>query len=195
MSWLVKTAFQEVANFIQPTRSCLEGSCYILRLCRLVFLKKNEILNIFFSVSVRNKARKVLASVKSGGNCNAKHRGIKRHDGTYVYAGTILATQRKMRFHPGLNVRNFLKNLNLRKKEILFNLNVFLFKVGMGRNGTLFAMNPGKVVITSEAIDPNFSNPWVKKNYEGREGQIIYKKHFNIIPFKQHDRFILKDAV
>lgn len=145
MSWLVKTAFQEVANFIQPTRSCLE-------------------------VSVRNKARKVLASVKSGGNCNAKHRGIKRHDGTYVYAGTILATQRKMRFHPGLNV-------------------------GMGRNGTLFAMNPGKVVITSEAIDPNFSNPWVKKNYEGREGQIIYKKHFNIIPFKQHDRFILKDAV
>lgn len=34
-----------------------------------------------------------------------KHRGWKRQDGHNVVTGTILATQTKPRFFPGLNVR------------------------------------------------------------------------------------------
>lgn len=33
-----------------------------------------------------------------------KHRGWRVQDGTKVQAGTILALQRTLRFHPGLNV-------------------------------------------------------------------------------------------
>lgn len=56
-------------------------------------------------------------------------------------------------------------------------------------------MEAGRVVITCEKINPDYSHFWVRKNYSGREGQLIYKKHFNVIPDKQHDRFVLKDLV
>lgn len=56
-------------------------------------------------------------------------------------------------------------------------------------------MEPGRVVITCEEIDPDFKNSFVRKNYTGREGHLIYKKHFNIIPHKQHDRFVIKDTI
>ncbi|XP_076239397.1 mitochondrial ribosomal protein L27 [Calliopsis andreniformis] len=102
-------------------------------------------------------------------NTKPKHRGWKRQDGTYVTIGTILALQRSPRFHPGLYV-------------------------GMGKNGTLFAMEPGKVVVTCEKINPDMNNPWAKVNYAGREG-VIYKKHFNVIPEPHHDRFVVIDKI
>lgn len=117
------------------------------------------------------------ASKKSGGSTRnkpirirPKHRGLRVQDGTFVQAGTILATQLNLRFHPGLHV-------------------------GLGRNGTLFAMEAGKVMITCEKINPNWSHTWVTRHYAGRENDTIYKKHFNVIPQPQHDRFKLINLV
>lgn len=39
-----------------------------------------------------------------------KHRGWKVQDGHCVSVNKILATQRNLRFHPGLNVRTYLLN-------------------------------------------------------------------------------------
>ncbi|KYN02183.1 hypothetical protein ALC62_06966 [Cyphomyrmex costatus] len=75
-----------------------------------------------------------------------------------------------MRFHPGLNV-------------------------GLSRDGSLFALQPGRVVVTCEKVDLNWENFWVKRDYAGRENQVIYKKHFNIIPKPQHNTFKLIDTI
>jgi large subunit ribosomal protein L27 len=99
-----------------------------------------------------------------------KHRGWKYQDGSFVQVGTILATQRTLRFHPGLNV-------------------------GFGRNGTLFACEAGRVMVTCEIVDLNWEHSWVMRNYEGRTGQTFYKKYFNVITEPQHTRFKLIDSI
>lgn len=99
-----------------------------------------------------------------------KHRGWQVQDGHFVSAGTLLATQLTLRFHPGLNV-------------------------GFGKNGTLFALEHGRVVVTCEKFEPNWEHTWVQRTYAGREDQTIYKKYFNVIPEPQHQRFKLVDEV
>jgi large subunit ribosomal protein L27 len=91
-------------------------------------------------------------------------------DGHQVEAGTILATQRTLRFHPGLNV-------------------------GLGRNGTLFAIIPGKVMITCEKVDLDWSHTWVERCHGFRKNTEFYKKYFNILPKKQHQNFKLIDQL
>ncbi|KAI4498779.1 hypothetical protein M0802_005954 [Mischocyttarus mexicanus] len=115
------------------------------------------------------------SSKKSGGSTKTiktkpKRRGIRVQDGAFVQAGTRLATQLRPRFHPGLNV-------------------------GCGKNGTLFAMEAGNVMVTCEKVNLNWDHYWVRINYANREGQTIYKKHFNVIPQPQHNRFKLIDAI
>lgn len=56
-------------------------------------------------------------------------------------------------------------------------------------------MEPGKVVVTCEKIDPNWEHTWIQRHYAGREDQTIYKKFFNVIPLPQHNRFKLIDAI
>ncbi|XP_026746486.1 uncharacterized protein LOC113507739 [Trichoplusia ni] len=120
---------------------------------------------------VRNASKKTGGST-SNTNCKVrpKHRGWKVQDGHFVQSGNILVTQRTPRFHPGLNV-------------------------GFGRNGTLFAMEPGKVVVTCEKFDPDWDHTWNRRVYGGREGQTIMKKYYNVIPEPQHSRFKLVDEV
>ncbi|KPJ20404.1 39S ribosomal protein L27, mitochondrial [Papilio machaon] len=120
---------------------------------------------------VRNASKKTGGSTRNT-NCKVrpKHRGWKVQDGHIVPAGKILATQRTTRFHPGLNV-------------------------GFGRNGTLFAMEAGKVVVTCEKFEPNWDHTWVQRNYAGRTNQNIFKKYYNVIPEPQHNRFKLIDEV
>ncbi|CAH1635083.1 unnamed protein product [Spodoptera littoralis] len=129
--------------------------------------KVNSVLKEF----VRNASKKTGGST-SNTNCKVKpkRRGWKVQDGHFVQAGHMLATQRTTRFHPGLNV-------------------------GFGRNGTLFAMEAGKVVVTCEKFDPNWEHTWVQRMYGGREQQVIMKKYFNVIPQPQHQRFKLVDEV
>jgi len=43
-------------------------------------------------------------STKNGRDSRAKRLGVKRHDGQFVTAGSILVRQRGTRIHPGANV-------------------------------------------------------------------------------------------
>uniref|UniRef100_A0A1B0C305 Large ribosomal subunit protein bL27m n=1 Tax=Glossina palpalis gambiensis TaxID=67801 RepID=A0A1B0C305_9MUSC len=120
---------------------------------------------------IRNAKKKTGGSTRNRiGHTRPKHRGWRVQDSHYVSEGTILATQRTTRFHPGLNV-------------------------GFGRDGTLFAMEHGKVYVTCEVADPNWDHTWIQKNYASRQGQTFYKKYFNVIPEEQHQRFRLIDEI
>lgn len=57
---------------------------------------------------------------KNGRDSHAQRLGVKRYDGEYVQAGSILIRQRGTRFHAGQHV-------------------------GMGRDHTLFALKDGRV--------------------------------------------------
>lgn len=56
-------------------------------------------------------------------------------------------------------------------------------------------MEPGKVVITCEKVDLKWDHTWIQRCYGGREGQVIYKKHFHVLPEKQHNTFKLIDRI
>ncbi|MBR5329197.1 MAG: 50S ribosomal protein L27, partial [Firmicutes bacterium] len=59
-------------------------------------------------------------SSKNGRDSKPKMLGLKRHDGQFIQAGTIIVRQRGTKFHPGNNV-------------------------GIGRDDTLFAKMDGYV--------------------------------------------------
>lgn len=60
-------------------------------------------------------------SSRNGRDSKPKYLGVKAHEGRIVEAGTIIVRQRGTHFHPGRNV-------------------------GMGRDYTLYALVPGRVV-------------------------------------------------
>jgi large subunit ribosomal protein L27 len=49
-------------------------------------------------------SKKGVGSSKNGRESESKRLGVKRGDGQYVSAGSILVRQRGTRFHPGNNV-------------------------------------------------------------------------------------------
>ncbi|MDQ7051902.1 MAG: 50S ribosomal protein L27 [candidate division KSB1 bacterium] len=49
--------------------------------------------------------KKGVGSSKNGRDSNPQFLGVKRADGQYVTAGSILVRQRGTKFHPGLNVK------------------------------------------------------------------------------------------
>jgi large subunit ribosomal protein L27 len=71
-------------------------------------------------------SKKGVGSSKNGRDSEAKRLGIKRADGQFVSAGTILVRQRGTKFHPGNNV-------------------------GIGGDDTLFALQDG--VVKFERMD------------------------------------------
>lgn len=75
------------------------------------------------------------------------------------------------------------------------NLNIIIFQVGLGKNGTLFAMIPGKVSITCEKVNLNWDHTWVQRCHGHRNGTEFYKKYLNIIPKPQHQNFKLIDQI
>ncbi len=64
--------------------------------------------------------KKGVGSSRNGRDSEAKRLGVKRQDGQYVKAGSILVRQRGTRIHPGVNV-------------------------GIGKDDTLFALIDGVV--------------------------------------------------
>ena len=64
--------------------------------------------------------KKGQGSTRNGRDSNPQYRGVKRHDGQSVTAGSILVRQLGTKFHPGKNV-------------------------GVGRDWTLFALVEGRV--------------------------------------------------
>jgi large subunit ribosomal protein L27 len=96
-----------------------------------------------------------------------KNRGWKRQDGGFVHCGETLVRQLGLRFYPGENVR-------------------------LGRDNTLYSMTDGKVVVTSEKLSPYPDSPL----YEPvKNGVIIYKKFFNVLPTPLHGKFRLVTQV
>jgi large subunit ribosomal protein L27 len=65
--------------------------------------------------------KKGQGSVRNGRDSNSQRLGIKTFGGETVKAGSILVRQRGTKYHPGLNV-------------------------GRGKDDTLFALVPGKVM-------------------------------------------------
>ncbi|MDH3375553.1 MAG: 50S ribosomal protein L27 [Gammaproteobacteria bacterium] len=65
--------------------------------------------------------KKAGGSSRNGRDSESKRLGIKRYGGQHVLAGNILVRQRGSAFHPGRNV-------------------------GMGKDHTLFATAPGRVL-------------------------------------------------
>ncbi|XP_031632214.1 uncharacterized protein LOC116346354 [Contarinia nasturtii] len=125
----------------------------------------------FILNQVRGKKVKAKGSTRNRPiNTRPKHRGWKVNDGAYVSENKILVLQRNLRYHPGLNV-------------------------GFGKNGTLYALTEGRVVVTCEQFNPNWDHTWVQRIYASRESDTIYKKYFNILPFEQHNRFKLIDEI
>ena len=64
--------------------------------------------------------KKGMGSTRNGRDSRSQRLGVKRFDGQYVSAGSILIRQRGTKFFPGINV-------------------------GMGKDNTLFAKVEGKV--------------------------------------------------
>jgi large subunit ribosomal protein L27 len=64
--------------------------------------------------------KKGQGSTRNGRDSNPQYRGVKRHDGQFVTAGSILVRQLGTKFHPGPGV-------------------------GVGRDWTLFALTDGHV--------------------------------------------------
>ncbi|XP_056626460.1 39S ribosomal protein L27, mitochondrial [Triplophysa dalaica] len=113
------------------------------------------------------------SSKNLGGNSAGRRYGHKKHDGNFVHAGNILATQRKglMRWHPGAHV-------------------------GIGTNKTIYALEDGIVRFTKEVYIP------LPRSAEARDvipklpkGAILYKTFINVIPSKQENTFKLVDLV
>lgn len=70
-------------------------------------------------------------SAKNGRESHSKRLGVKRHDGQFVNAGSILIRQRGTPFNPGENV-------------------------GRGKDDTLFALATGKVLFKTRGKKKKF---------------------------------------
>ena len=70
--------------------------------------------------------KKGQGSSTTGRDSQPKYLGIKRGDGAFVIAGTIILRQRGTKYHPGENT-------------------------GLGRDFTIFALVPGKVRFQTKA--------------------------------------------
>jgi large subunit ribosomal protein L27 len=76
--------------------------------------------------------KKGMGSTRNGRDSASQRLGIKRHDGQFVKAGSILVRQRGTKFHPGLNV-------------------------GRGRDDTLFAKADGLVSFQEKRMGKRIS--------------------------------------
>lgn len=70
-------------------------------------------------------------SAKNGRESHSKRLGVKRHDGQFVKAGSILIRQRGTPFNAGVNV-------------------------GRGKDDTLFALATGKVIFETKGKNKKF---------------------------------------
>ncbi|XP_007561868.1 39S ribosomal protein L27, mitochondrial-like [Poecilia formosa] len=122
--------------------------------------------------SVRFASKKAGGSSKNlGGRSPGRRFGFKKVDGSFVHAGNILATQRKLRYHPGAHV-------------------------GLGTNNTLFALEDGHVRFTKEVYIPAPRDPEVTRVITKLpKGVVLYKTFINVMPVKQEGKFKLVDLV
>ncbi|KAL5019202.1 hypothetical protein ScPMuIL_004924 [Solemya velum] len=98
---------------------------------------------------------------------NPKYRGWKRNDGCFVHNGEVLAKQLGLNWYPGENVR-------------------------IGPNNTLYASCDGKVIVSCEKLSPFPESPLYTAV---KNGVVIQKKFFNVLPTPLHGKFRLKKQI
>ncbi|KAG9268070.1 39S ribosomal protein L27, mitochondrial [Astyanax mexicanus] len=123
-------------------------------------------------VPTRLASKKAGGSSKNlGGKSPGRRYGFKQHEGDFVHAGYILATQRALRWHPGAHV-------------------------GIGTNNTLFALEDGRVRFTKEVYIPRPRSAEARHMIPKLpKGAVLYKSFINIVPTKQENNFKLVDLV
>ncbi|XP_055346661.1 uncharacterized protein LOC129594114 [Paramacrobiotus metropolitanus] len=97
-------------------------------------------------------------------------RGLHAFDGDMVVPGQLLCRQYDLMYHPGQYV-------------------------DVEWDGTLRAKEGGRMMITSEIIDPDWNNEMVQQKYAGRKGHLIFKKHIHIIPNPLPKKFKLATLI
>ncbi|KAL3217304.1 hypothetical protein MRX96_032500 [Rhipicephalus microplus] len=108
---------------------------------------------------------------RQGPTARGQKLNVYIHNGMIAHKGDVIVKQNRLRFHPGLNV-------------------VF----GHTRQ-TLIAAVEGRVMLTREKVDLDFSHPRVQKFYEGRNTEALYKKYFHVIPEPQGQTFRLVSQI
>ncbi|MCD4828877.1 MAG: 50S ribosomal protein L27 [Candidatus Cloacimonetes bacterium] len=82
--------------------------------------------------------KKGVGSSKNGRDSNPKYLGVKRYDGQFVRAGTIIARQRGTHFHIGRNT-------------------------GIGRDFTIFSLIDGYVKFITKSQGKKFINVFAER--------------------------------
>lgn len=125
-------------------------------------------------INTRNASKKAGGSSRNRmGRAKGKGRGVKKMDGEYVTQGTILVRQLGLDWLPGLNV-------------------------GIGRDRTLYAKYHGRVMMTTEKVDPNWDHKICKRFkslLQEDEDAPIYKTYFHILTKPQKNNFKLIDQI
>lgn len=70
-----------------------------------------------------------------------------------------------------------------------------IFQVEIDTDNTLKAMREGIVMLTCERINPKKDNYVAEKYYANLASPIVHKRYFNVVPFKQGQKFKLVDLV
>ncbi|HHY97236.1 MAG TPA: 50S ribosomal protein L27 [Firmicutes bacterium] len=84
--------------------------------------------------------KKGVGSSRNGRDSAAQRLGVKRHDGQFVTAGSIIVRQRGTRIKPGINV-------GLGKDDTIFaTTDGFVAFERAGRNGKRVSVRPASVV-------------------------------------------------
>jgi len=122
--------------------------------------------NNLLAVSVRNASKKASGSKRNGKQAPGPRWGIKVNEGAHIYPHDIIATQGRLRYHPGLNV------------------------VAVG-SFQLRALKEGTVRFTCEEANMNQSHSWIKKFYPDSNGVPVFKKYAHVIPKPQPNIFKL----
>ncbi len=98
---------------------------------------------------------------------NRRARKPKKFEGDWVERGMILQKQIGLKYYPGENV-------------------------GCSRDLTLFALEPGRVVVSEEVLSPYPHSPLYPAVQAGR---VFTKLFYHVIPETQHCRFKLISQV
>ncbi|KAG8507852.1 39S ribosomal protein L27, mitochondrial, partial [Galemys pyrenaicus] len=120
------------------------------------------------ALAVRYASKKTGGSSKNlGGKSRGKCYGIKKMEGHYVHAGNIIATQRRLRWHPGAHV-------------------------GLGKKWCLYALEEGVVRYTKEVHVPSPSNAEAVDLVTSLpKGAVLYKTFVHVVPAKPEGVFKL----
>ena len=130
---------------------------------------------------------------------------LNKNPGDRVDERMVIGTQKRLNYHPGLNVslaRNVCTASNT-SHILMLCLRRFIEKVGINpRDKSLYALCAGTVYYSIEKFVPNADNPLVQQYYVNRvnlkadtELTPRYIKYVHVVPDKTTNEFRLVDVV